>query len=407
MAVAHVQATMASEQTGLSVFYIDNHLRPYTGQQVIRKGWRMQDKRARPGISDYYVHDEDGRPVLRIDVPSHDSLTVWLTPTGELLQEAVGPEHRILLAFDRAGAFPEELAGLRDKAIQFVTYERRPYPTLPTKAFTGKFTFVGEEVRFHEKRLKNLGAGRGRVRRLAFRTGDKDQVNLLAVSSLPAEELYMIMRGRWEQENAFRHGVQRWGINQLDGRQTEPYPPTTIIPDPARRRLDEALQIERTREGRARRELARASDAKRAKWQSELDESLELQREFEALRPALPTHAPLCETELAGELVRHKGEYKTLVDAVRIAGANAESELACLLAAHLPRPAEAKQVLLNVFKAPGSVRVARESITVRIEPAGTKAELHAISHLLAACTDWKLTLPGDVHARPIRFELQC
>jgi hypothetical protein len=28
------------------VFYIDNHLRPYTGKHKIRKGWRMQTKRA-------------------------------------------------------------------------------------------------------------------------------------------------------------------------------------------------------------------------------------------------------------------------------------------------------------------------------------------------------------------------
>ena len=34
------------------VFYVDNHLRPYTGKHVVRKGWRMQDRRVRPGVSD-------------------------------------------------------------------------------------------------------------------------------------------------------------------------------------------------------------------------------------------------------------------------------------------------------------------------------------------------------------------
>jgi hypothetical protein len=46
-----------------AVFYVDNHLRPYTGKHTIRKGWRMQDKRVRPGMTDFYVHDEDGRPL--------------------------------------------------------------------------------------------------------------------------------------------------------------------------------------------------------------------------------------------------------------------------------------------------------------------------------------------------------
>jgi len=36
-------------------YYVDNHLRRYTGKHTIRKGWRMQDKRAVPGTSDYYV----------------------------------------------------------------------------------------------------------------------------------------------------------------------------------------------------------------------------------------------------------------------------------------------------------------------------------------------------------------
>jgi hypothetical protein len=28
----------------------------------------MQDKRVKPGVTDYYVHDEDGRPVWRFDI---------------------------------------------------------------------------------------------------------------------------------------------------------------------------------------------------------------------------------------------------------------------------------------------------------------------------------------------------
>jgi len=70
-----------ADRRASGVFYVDNHLRPYTGKRVVRRGWRMQDKRVRPGNTDYYVHDERGRPLFRIDVPSHDSLTQWLTPS--------------------------------------------------------------------------------------------------------------------------------------------------------------------------------------------------------------------------------------------------------------------------------------------------------------------------------------
>ncbi len=104
--------------------------------------------------------------------------------------------------------------------------------------------------------LTNLGGGHGRVRRVALRAGDGRQVNLLAVGSLSASELYAILRGRWVQENGFHHQVHRWGINQLDGRTTEPYDPDAVIPNPARRRLDRNVRLARVTAGLARNELA-------------------------------------------------------------------------------------------------------------------------------------------------------
>ncbi len=234
-------ATAASDD-GPAVFYVDNHLRPYSGKHVVRKGWRMQDKRVLPGMTDYYVHDEDGRPVFRVPTTSHDHLTDWLLPLGRRLREALGDDERIVLAFDRGGAFAEQLAALRDADFDFVTYERKPYHELPATAFTPA-TIAGDEVALHESRHRNLGKGRGRIRRIVVRVEDGRQISFLAVSKLPAERLVEILWQRWRQENGFKHGVERWGINQLDGRHVEPYPPGTIIPNPARRKLERALKI--------------------------------------------------------------------------------------------------------------------------------------------------------------------
>ncbi|MDQ3369384.1 MAG: hypothetical protein M3680_28495 [Myxococcota bacterium] len=55
-------------------------------------------------------------------------------------------------------------------------------------------------------------------------------MNLLANSKLPAARLVEILWYRWRQENGFKHGVERWGSDQLDGRSVESYPPGTIIP---------------------------------------------------------------------------------------------------------------------------------------------------------------------------------
>src|SRR5262249_29407058 len=152
------------------------------------------------------------------------------------------------------------------------------------------------------------------------------------------------------------------------------YPSDAIVPNPARRRLDRALRIARVREGDARRELAKlaADDARRAKWLREIDDALAQQSELESLRPATPKHAPLGETELKDKLVKHPDEYKIVIDTIRIACANAESELACMLAQHLNRPNEAKRALANVFAAPGAVHAREKTITVALQPPGTK-----------------------------------
>jgi len=397
----------AQGEESAAVFYVDNHLRHYTGQEELRMGWRMQDKRAVPGASDFYVHDEDGRPVLRLHAPDNPSLTEVLTPAAKMLRAALGKEQRILLAFDRGGSFPAQMEALRDEGFEFVTYERRPYALLSPSAFEARVTLDDETYAVHDTR-KNLGGGRGRLRRIAVRTPEDRQVNLLAASSLPATRLLEIMRGRWSQENAFKHGAERWGINELDGRATAPYDPATIVPNPARRRLDRALRLARAQEGDARRVLADPSTKgpRRERAEAELAESVAMQTELVAQRPLMPSRVALSESELADTLVKHEPAYKLLIDTVRIACANAESEVAALVGAHLRKPAEAKRVVRNVFVAPGGVVVSPVSVTVKLAPAGTRTELDAIAAMLDDINARRLALPGDRAGRRVRFQLQ-
>lgn len=158
-------------------------------------------------------------PIERFVSPDHEPLTAFLSPVGKRLREALGTEQRILLSFDRGGAYPEQMAELRDAGLEFVTYERRPFPQLTPSAFDRTLEVHGETIGLHESAARNLGRGRGRVRRIGLRISDGRQINLLAGSRESAERLIAIMIGddcgRWVQENAFRHSVERWGINQL------------------------------------------------------------------------------------------------------------------------------------------------------------------------------------------------
>jgi hypothetical protein len=394
-------------------FYVDGHMRPYTGKQVVRKGWRMQDKRVRPGSSDYWVHDQDGRPLLRVNSPSHESMTERLRPIARLLRDGLdhagADQTKIALVFDRAGAFPNEMASLRNAGVEFVTYERGPYARLLSTEFDQKLTLAGETFRYCEKHDKNLGSGRGRVRRISLLTEDGDQVNIVGVSETSPEEMITALLARWAmQENQFKYGVERLGINQLDGRQVDRVPDDEIIPNPALRRLLNARSVARKLEGEALRQLAHLpeADKKRIHWEQELHRSRQQQRDFDEQRPALPKKIRVGDSELAGKLVRHRDNYKLVLDTLRILLANVVAELATTLAPMLPRPAEAKKTLDNLLAAPAVIHATRRLIVVELAPAGTRREREAFVELLCPLNARKLTLPGDSARRPLVFKIQ-
>jgi transposase len=414
LAVARGLLRSACAAGGRLVLYVDNHLRRYTGKHTVRKGWRMQDKRAVPGSTDYYVHDRDGNPLFRVDAPGHDSLAHWLGRIVDMSRVLLGDvADKLLLAFDRGGAFANTLADLRERDVEFVTYEREPFPKLPANAFDQSLTLRRGKNRvtitFTEAPRKNLGKDRGRVRRIALSMPDGNQVNLLTCSHQSAETIIGVQLARWGyQENQLKHQVERWGINQLDARRVEPYPADAIIPNPARRQLDYQLRLQMAEEGRLRVLQARlpSHHERRAYYEQKIQGVLAQQQELHELRPSLPKQAPVSETSLAGKLSRHRFGYKYVIDALRVALANIESELATRLAAHLRRPREAKKTLTNLLVAPGLVRAGKHSIHVLLSPAGTEAERRAFAVLLQQVNRLRLTLPGDPSQRSLRFRCQ-
>ena len=394
-------------------FYVDNHMRPYTGKHVLRKGWRMQDKRARAGSSDYWVHDQDGRPLLRVPSPSHEPMTQRLRPIARLLRNALdhagARQTKVSLVFDRAGAFPNEMAALRNAGIEFVTYERGPTARLLNTEFKKELLIGTQSVRFCEKRNKNLRRGRGRVRRIHVLMDDGDQVSIIGVSDASAEDMIRAMMARWAmQENQFKYAVERLGINQLDGRSVSPVPDDEIIPNPARRRLERALSVARKLEGEALRQLANLpeGDNKRTHWEKELARSRQQQRELQEQRPAVPNKTCVGDTELAGKLARHCDDYKLTIDTLRILIANTIADLAATLGPHLTRPREAKKTLDNLLAAPALIHSTPKRIVVNLIPAGTRRELAAFTELLRPINARKLSLPGDPARRPLFFKLQ-
>jgi len=69
-------------------------------------------------------------------------------------------------------------------------------------------------------------------------------------------------------------------------------------------------------------------------WNRTLAAALDLQRDLEALRPETPTHAPSRRPCSLASSSAIPAQLKTIVDVIRVVCANAESDLATLIAPH-------------------------------------------------------------------------
>lgn len=402
-------AEMARDVGRPVVFYVDNHGRPYTGQELLLKIWRMQERRARPGASDYHLANDGGQSLLR--VTTRQSLPALLAPMALVVKTALGDTARFLLCFDRAGTFPKPMFEMKSGGAEFVAWEREPYCRPAIK----RFLEAGQEIEVGRKTFRilesgaNLGKGRGRVRRIWLLTPDNEVLSVLSNSTEDAAWLVGVMVRRWVQENGFKHGGARWGFNQLDGRLVEPVPDEEIIVNPKRRALDAQIERASEREGDLLRHLARLgrTDAEeRARLNDGIAKLTALQERLEKRRATEPQRIEVGKTNLSGELVRHTTEYKATTDTIRIACVNAEAELAAMLAPHLKRPREAKRALQNLFQAPAAIRVSARRITLRLNPAGVRAELLAFERLFNEVNRLRLVHPGDLKRRPLHFRLE-
>jgi hypothetical protein len=411
-------AREAAEPEHPVIFYVDNHTREYTGDEMLTWHWKMQEDCAVRGVTDYWIHDRQGRPISAVTAFQQGSLVQFLPVCAKVIRKALGEETKVLVVFDRGGAFPTamvDLQALPQGPVDFLTYERAPFRHYGREYFERHGTALALTDRNDEKQRvvvldggTYLGKGRGRVRRLCLLLPEDSQINMLTSSAQEPEWLVKALFSRWVQENAFKYGKERWGFDQLDSRQVVAYPPGTIIPNPYRTNLERSRGHAAEQEGKLRCQLARLERRapERVETKKQLAEVTEMASLIKTALHRTPHHIPIEKTHLAGELVHHQREYKLVIDTLRIAGMNAEDQLAHMLKAHLSTEPEAKRVVQNLLKASGNIQVGKSRITVTLDPSANRAELRAIRALLGQVNRKRLSHPGDPERRRLEFRLQ-
>src|SRR6266542_6179931 len=118
--LATAMLRIAGQSAG--IFYVDDHFVPYGGAKPVAKGHNGKRGRTEKGRADTLLTDERGRAVcFTTGEPSHLSKT--MQPALRQLRQII-PAGKILLAFDRGGAYAEAFTACRQADIDFITYRR-------------------------------------------------------------------------------------------------------------------------------------------------------------------------------------------------------------------------------------------------------------------------------------------
>ncbi len=107
------------------VYCVDDHFVPYAVARPVGKGWDTKHRRVARGRADTHAADARGRALV-FTTGEASALTKTLPPALAELRAVTGPDARILLGFDRGGAYPSVFAACRDAGADWVTYRRAP-----------------------------------------------------------------------------------------------------------------------------------------------------------------------------------------------------------------------------------------------------------------------------------------
>ncbi len=235
-------AMLAADPVTSGVYYVDDHFVPYTGAKPVAKGWNNKRGRAQRGRGDTHVTAHDGRAVCFV---SGEPSGLTVTPPLALaeLRKAAGPRAKIMLGFDRGGAYPQVFRHCREQDVHWVTYRRAPLavpamlPVITTVTYGGRqrtIAWAEETVQLKDYcDARQITLFEHGTVALQILTSDAD--------ACPAEILSWL-KSRWREENFLKYASGNYGIDKICDYLAEITENTNLTRNPARDKANAAVR---------------------------------------------------------------------------------------------------------------------------------------------------------------------
>lgn len=412
--LAAAMLALAGESAG--IFYVDDHFVPYSGAKPVAMGHNGKRSRAKPGRADTLITNARGLAVcFTTGEPSHLSKT--MQPALDQLRQII-PDGKIMLGFDRGGAYADAFTACQQRGIDFVTYRRgklADHTTGPRahtiirgrKAITVHLTddlidFPGYQEPCRQLTLFEPSTGGDLTPVLQVLTSDLDAA---------APDLLFTLKGRWVIENTFKY-LGFYGIDWLLDYHAEITANTKLIDNPTRTQANTAIRAAKADLAEAQRALGElinadlpAADKNTAipGAQQAITHHANNIRTPTTERNKIPTQLPANQIDPNAQRALLRAHRRAFVMTLRLLAYNTDTWLADHFNTYLQDPNEYRAIMRSLMHHGGTITYTPQTITVTLDRHDTPRVNRALTYLTDELNTTPAHMPGD--PRPITYQL--
>jgi Transposase protein len=409
-------AMLAADAPGLEVYYVDDHFVPYEGAKPVPKGWNTKRRHAQKGRADTVVTDYHGRAVC---FASGEPSGLAATMAGALgqLREITGPGKKIMLGFDRGGAYPQVFRAVREHNADWITWRRGPLavPAAAPRRYCaarsdGKPAEV-LELADETVAIKDYGQARQIT---LFEDGAPVMQILTSDLDAPAAALLAWLRCRWRIENLFKYLEDHYGIHWLCDYHAGLEDDGHLIDNPARKAARARLAKAGSTLAAAERDFAAllaspalpaaAKNAKIPAAQKKIAAAQDTVAAAKAALDGIPAKLPANQVTPGAKKAILRTRRRALQMVLRLLAANAEDWLAHRLNAYLRDNDEYRAITRNLLHLGGTIAYTPATVTVTLDTPAAPRITRALRLLIDELNTTPPRIPGD--PRPITYQFR-
>ena len=386
-----------SGQAGISIWFTDGHLLPYSGKDRVHSAYNTQRRMPVPGRTGMVTCDGSGR-IVDFDIQEgKGDMRAHICTLGEKWQADI-PEHSVQV-FDREGHGTDFFAALVDSKTPFVTWEKhidtKTLEAISDDQFSTEFelngkqyaAFEGIKVLYIDKKESDKESEPAEHKSITLRriylwnkTSKRKTCGLAWTgdTAMSTEECARAILSRWgASENTFKHLKDRhpWhyhpGFTMVESERQDIANPEIKEKETQIGAFKTTLQKHYKRLSQAKEAVnadgvPRQNSIKERLQQSIAKEEMELSK-LNAEKKELPARVDVSTLEDYKSFKRIDNEGKYLFDFVTISIWNARKQLVDWLSPHFNEKDELVDLFYAVTNCHGWIKSTKSAVTVRLE----------------------------------------